>query len=396
MFSRDFVMIRRITHSRATICSSSHRCEMFRIIFSTQVAVLLTLAALPGYALAEGCLADPVNIPTNTVTSTFGKTRLLDHYNAPRIHWGVDFHAKTAAGQPAQLKAVDNGTVIGAGWWGNGYGNRVALKRANGDIVLYNHMSMVDPKLKGGSLVGFTGGGVGVGTTQVLAGDVLGVAGGTGDHMDRPDLPIHLHLEYVTGYGGVKLRETNDGHDSTRSHYMRNELEYACKTYPFAAGAGPVTQGTGGAAPTPVTTAGAALAASSAVPVSTDQIYEAQQTQPSVTPQERYGFPDAPPYASYDGMSEAQITDAEMTRRMMDTEWETQLTGLSTRGLLAEIARMHGAKLWMATKIAEKKRRIEAMKAMELALKTNQYMQPVVNQAYQQAVADVSRGQVGR
>lgn len=352
--------------------------------------------ALPSAARADACLAEPVDIPTNMVTSTFGKTRLLDHYAAPRIHWGVDFQARNPSNpaQGAQLKAVDNGTVIGAGWWGNGYGNRVALRRANGDIVTYNHMSMVDPKLKGGSLVGFAGGGVGVGTTQVSVGDILGVAGGTGSHMERPDYPIHLHLEYVTGYGGVKLRETNDGRDSTRSHYLRNALEYSCKTYSFAPGAGPVTSGTGGGAPTP-STAGAAAAASEAVPVSTDQIFEAQQTQPTVTAQERYGFPDAPPYDSYDGLSEAQITDAEMTRRMLDSEWEVKLTGWSTRGILAEIARMHGVKLWLDAKIEQKKRRIEAIQAMELALKTNRAMQPVMNDAYQKVVSGAARGSVG-
>jgi hypothetical protein len=334
-----------------------------------------------------------VNISNNELTSTFGKTRLLAHYSEPRIHWGVDFHAKDASGHPAQLKAVDNGTVIGAGWWGHGYGNRVALRRANGDIVTYSHMASVDPKLKAGSLVGFQSGGAGVGTTTVSVGDVLGVAGGMGDHMDRPDLPVHLHLEYVTGYGGVKLRETNDGTNTTRSHYLRNELEYACKTYPFAAGAGPVTQGTGGATPAPVA-AGGAAAASSAVPVSADQIFEAQQTQPTVTPQERYGFPDEPPYASYDGLSEAQITDAEMTRRMMDTEWEVNLTGWSSRGIKAEISRMYGVKLWLDAKIAEKKRRIEAMKAIELALRTNHDIQPAVDAAYQHVTNGTARGLV--
>ena len=358
-------------------------------------AVAALLVLLSGDALAEACLAEPVAIPNNMVTSTFGKTRLLDHYTEPRIHWGVDFQARNPSNpaQGAQLKAVDNGTVIGAGFWGHGYGNRVALKRDNGDNVTDNHMTSVDPKLKSGSLVGFQGGGAAVGSTQVSVGDIVGVAGGTGNHMDRPDLPIHLHLEYTTGYGGVKLRETNDGTNTTRSHYLRNALEYSCKTYPFAAGAGPVTQGTGGSAPPPAT-AGGAAASSEAVPTSPDQAYEASVTQPSVTDRERYGFPDAPPYASYDGLSEAQITDAEMTRRMLDSEWEIRLTGWSQRGILAEIARMRGVKLWLDAKIAEKKRRIESMQAMMLAYKTNRDLTPVVDAAYSRAVSGVARGKV--
>jgi hypothetical protein len=117
-------------------------------------------------------------------------------------------------------------------------------------------------------------------------------------------------------------------------------------------------------------------------------------TQPSVTDRERYGFPDAPPYASYDGLSEAQITDAEMTRRMLDSEWEIRLTGWSQRGILAEIARMRGVKLWLDAKIAEKKRRIESMQAMMLAYKTNRDLSPVVDAAYSRAVSGGARGKV--
>jgi len=365
-----------------------------RIGLSGVATAALVLFQSPA-ARADACLAEPVNIPTNMVTSTFGKTRLLDHYSEPRIHWGVDFQARSPSNpkQGAQEKAVDNGTIIGAGFWGHGYGNRVALRRANGDIVTYNHMDSVAPQLKSGALVGFQSGGAAVGSTQVSVGDIIGVAGGTADHMDRYDLPIHLHLEYTTGYGGVKLRETNDGTNTTRSHYLRNALEYSCKTYPFAPGAGPVTQGTGGSAPTSNTVAGTS-ASSEAVPTSADQLFEAQVTQPTVTDKERYGFPDTPPYDSYDGLSEAQIADAEMLRRTLDTEWEVALTGWSQRGILAEIARMRGVKLWLDTKIADKYRRIEAMKALIVADKTNRDVKPLVDAAYAKAVGSTIRAKV--
>ncbi|HEP6430604.1 M23 family metallopeptidase [Burkholderia arboris] len=346
------------------------------------VSIWMVLTFLSAHAGAQ-CLADPVNIPTNMVTSTFGKTRMLAQYSSPRVHWGVDFQARNPSnpGQGAQLKAVDNGTIIGAGFWGSGYGNRVALRRTNGDIVTYNHLASVEPKLKSGGAVGFReNSGSPLGTTQVAVGDIVGVAGGTGNHMDRYDLPIHLHLEYVTGYGGTKLRETNDGTNKTRSHYLRNALEYMCKTYPFAPGAGQVTQGTGGQAPTPIAEGGAA--ASETVPTSADQIYEAQRTQPTVTDRERYGFPDVPPYQTYDGMSESQIVDAEMLRRALDTEWEVRLTDLSERGLMAEISRMFSARLWMQRKISERRARIEAMQSMVVAYKTNRYLTPKVQAAY--------------
>ncbi|MDM8356627.1 M23 family metallopeptidase [Pandoraea communis] len=362
------------------------------MIWHSRLAIMAVAAViLPGHAAAQ-CLADPVNIPSNMVTSTFGKTRMLEQYSSPRVHWGVDFQARNPQkpGVGAELKAVDNGTVIGAGFWGSGYGNRVALRRSNGDIVTYNHLASVTPALKSGAAVGFReSSGAAVGGTEVAVGDIVGVAGGTGSHMDRFDLPIHLHLEYVTNYGGTKLRETNDGTDKTRSRYLRNALEYMCKTYPFAAGAGPVTQGTGGAAPAPVSSSGAA--ASETVPSSGDQIYEASKTQPNVSDRERYGFPDLPPYQSYEGMSESQIVDAEMLRRSLDTEWEQKLTDLSQRGLLVEIARIRAAKMWLQQQIAEREARIGVIQAMIVAHKTNKYLAPRVARAY----SDASRNAAG-
>lgn len=334
------------------------------------------------------CLADPVDVPTNMVTSTFGKTRSLPQYSSPRIHWGADFQARDPGkpSQGAKLKAVDNGTVIGAGFWGSGYGNRVALKRSNGDIVLYNHLASVEPKLKSGAAVGFreAGSGSAVGSAQVAVGDIVGVAGGTGGHMDRSDYPVHLHLEYVTGYAGTKLRETNDGSDKTRSHYLRNPVEFMCKTPAYAPGAGPTTQGTGGTAPVPIPTN--VGGGGDSVPTSPEQAYEALKAQDRVTEGERYGFPDVPPYQTYEGMSESQIVDAEMLRRTLDTEWDERLTGWSQRGLMVEIARIAAARLWLNNKTAEKRRRIDAMQAMLVSNKTNRYMTPQIGTAYSRAV----------
>ncbi|WP_454727850.1 MULTISPECIES: M23 family metallopeptidase [Cupriavidus] len=342
-----------------------------------------TVAAVMPSALADACLADPVAMNPITVTSVFGKTRNLSHYAAPRVHWGVDMQARNG-NTGADLLAADNGTVIGAGFWGSGYGNRVAIRRDNGDILLYSHLSKVESSLKSGGAIGFKDAEAGLGQKRVATGDRIGVAGGTSDHMDHSDgLPIHLHLEYVTGYGGTKLRETNDGTDSTRSRYMRNALSYMCKTYRHAPDAGPVTQGTGGAAPAP---AGGGLSANPAVPSSDDQAKEAQAAQASVTETERYGMPDTPPYETYAGMSEEQIVEAEMLRRSLDTEWETHLTEMGTRGLWVEIARIRGVKLWLRARIQEKYARVEGMLATRLAYNTNAYFNPRMEAAYSRAV----------
>jgi hypothetical protein len=361
---------------------------MRRIPSAAQWVVGATVAAVMPSALADACLADPVAMNPITVTSVFGKTRNLSHYSAPRVHWGVDLQARNGS-VGADLLAADNGTVIGAGFWGAGYGNRVAVRRDNGDILLYSHLSKVEPTIKSGGSIGFKDAEAGVGQKRVATGDTIGVAGGTSNHMDHSDgLPIHLHLEYVTGYGGAKLRETNDGTDNTRSRYMRNALSYMCKTYRHAPDAGPVTQGTGGAAPAP---AAGGLSADPKVPSSDEQATEAQAAQPSVTETERYGMPDTPPYETYAGMSEEQIVEAEMLRRSLDTEWETRLTAMSTRGLWVEIARMRGVKLWLRARIQEKYARMEGMLATPLAFNTNAYFNPRMEGAYSRAVTSAAQ-----
>jgi hypothetical protein len=354
------------------------------------------LAVCCGDAAAQSCLADPVKIDPNMVTSTFGKSRTLAQYSGvAHIHWGVDFQARNPANTAtgADLLAVDNGTVIGAGFWGAGYGNRVALKRDNGDIVIYSHLAKVEGRLKSGAAAGFkeTDGGPGLGNTKVAVGEKVGVAGGTADHMSTNQRAVHLHLEYVTNYAGSKLRETNDGTDTTRSRYMRNVLPYMCHTIKHAAGAGPVTEGSGGAAPVP---AGGSATGNANSPNSDDQIYEAGVSQPDVTDRERYGTPDAPPYDTYAGMSESQIIEAEMLRRTLDTEWEEKLSSWSRRGLLVEIARMRGVKVWMDQRIAEKAQRVEAMLAAIGAAQTNRFMSPKLREAYLRAQAQGSLNKV--
>lgn len=325
------------------------------------------LVLVAGPVLAASCLIDPVKINPNVVTSVFGKSRDLQNTGTPKTHWGTDFQARIAPGSSrgAPVLAVDDGTVIGAGFWGSGYGNRIALRRDNGDIVTYNHLASVDPALKG---AGFKGSDkLATGETRVPVGTALGVAGGTSNEPGANGLAVHLHLEYVTGYSGERLRETNDRTFATRSRYLRNPTSYMCRTVPHAPGAGKETQGTGGEPPEQA------------------QVIETARTSPSVTDRERWGIPDVPPYQTYDGMSESQIVEAEMLRRSLDTEWEQKLTEWGTRGLWMEIARIRGVKLWMETRIAEKKSRIEAMLSTHLAFQTNQYLQPKVEQAYSKA-----------
>lgn len=337
----------------------------------TMLIASAVISASASTARAEACLADPVAINPNMVTSVFGKSRELPQYNGtPKTHWGVDFQARnqTDMSKGADLVSVANGTVVGAGFWGGGYGNRVAIRRDNGDVVIYSHLAKVEPRLISGTAVGFKGnGGPAVGDMPVATGDKVGVAGGTANHADSNERAIHLHLEYVTGYQGSQLRETNDGTNVTRSRYMRNALDYMCQAPPFAPGAG---------------TTPPAVSSGSANP----QADQAAAAQPKVNDRERYGVPDVSPYdESYAGMSESQIIETEMSRRTLDTDWEVKLTDLTRRGLWLEISRIDGVMLWLDDKIAEKRSRIEAMLSMLVAQRANQFFTPRLEAARAQA-----------
>lgn len=319
------------------------------------------VAASTPSAIADSCLADPVEINPNMVTSPFGKLRNLPQYGGePKIHWGVDFQARNPKdmSRGADLVSAVNGTVIGAGYWGSGYGNRVAIRKDNGDILIYSHMAQIEPDLVSGTAVGFkSANGPAVGSVPVTTGEKIGVAGGTSNHAEENSLAIHLHLEYVTNYQGTKLRETNDGTNTTRSRYMRNALDYMCQVPTMAPGVSnstaPVPDGSGN-----------------------PQAAEAMAAQPNVTSKERYGIPDAPPYDTYAGMSETQMLEVEMSRRTLDTDWENKIEALNKRGLWMEISRIDGVMLWIDDRISEKRSRIDAMLAMLVAQRANQFFIP--------------------
>ncbi len=80
------------------------------------------------------------------------------------------------------ILAADGGTVVAAGWDSNGYGNRVVIDHANGNITLYAHMSVL--QVSAGQ--------------RLNRGDVIGQMGSTGRSTGT-----HLHFEIRRG--GVLL-----------------------------------------------------------------------------------------------------------------------------------------------------------------------------------------------
>jgi murein DD-endopeptidase MepM/ murein hydrolase activator NlpD len=112
-----------------------------------------------GASMRRSFLKAPLSF--TRISSGYTMTRKHPIFRDVRPHQGVDYAAPT--GTP--VKAVGNGVVSSAGW-GNGYGNLIILRHANGYESYYGHLS------------GFARG-VRKGAT-VKQGDVIGYVGATG------------------------------------------------------------------------------------------------------------------------------------------------------------------------------------------------------------------------
>jgi murein DD-endopeptidase MepM/ murein hydrolase activator NlpD len=125
------------------------------------------------------------------VFPVYGPSSFADTFGAPRAdvtwHHGDDIFAPLGA----PILAVAKGTVFSVGWNDIG-GNRVWLRDQQGNEFYYAHLSAYTPLAVNGA--------------HVLAGDVLGFVGNTGD---AAGTPYHLHFEIHPvsmlgmGYDGV-------------------------------------------------------------------------------------------------------------------------------------------------------------------------------------------------
>jgi murein DD-endopeptidase MepM/ murein hydrolase activator NlpD len=128
----------------------------------------------PGYYDVQGrslrrfFLASPLKF-TPRVTSGFSRSRFHPILKIFRPHLGIDY----AAPQGSPVIAVANGTVVSAGWGGEG-GRVVHLKHASGYETYYMHLSAIAPGVHAGA--------------HVSQGELIGRVGmtgmATGPHLD--------------------------------------------------------------------------------------------------------------------------------------------------------------------------------------------------------------------
>ncbi|MET7571448.1 transglycosylase family protein [Streptomyces sp. NPDC005492] len=111
----------------------------------------------------------PVNAPIGTAYHATGSSWSKGY------HTGVDFLVPTGT----SVKAIENGTVVEAGWAGS-YGYQVVVRHADGRYSQYAHLSAIS--VRDGQSVG--------------AGQRIGRSGSTGNTTGP-----HLHFEVRTGPG---------------------------------------------------------------------------------------------------------------------------------------------------------------------------------------------------
>lgn len=114
-------------------------------------------------------LVAPVNAPIGTAYHATGSSWSKGY------HTGVDFLVPTGT----SVKAIENGTVVSAGWAGS-YGYQVVIRHADGRYSQYAHLSAIS--VRDGQSVG--------------EGQRIGRSGSTGNTTGP-----HLHFEVRTGPG---------------------------------------------------------------------------------------------------------------------------------------------------------------------------------------------------
>jgi len=136
---------------------STEKIEKQLVVQSKSFDEVVKLAKNKEKMLAHLPAIQPVeNKDLKRMASGYGM-RIHPILKTRRMHWGMDFTAKT--GTP--IYATADGVVKHAGWKANGFGKHVVITHGFGYETLYAHMSKVavkkGEKVKRGQIIGYVG-----------------------------------------------------------------------------------------------------------------------------------------------------------------------------------------------------------------------------------------------
>ncbi len=348
----------------------------------------LALMAAAGCAQAQdSCMVSPTT--AQVVSGRFGKFRAGGAANfgsgnaKPHMHDGLDF---TTGGVAAQVVATTAGTVTWAKMRGSA-GNTVMIQRAGGATVAYYHLSSIM---------------VHEGDT-VAAGQPVGLSGNTGM---GPGGAVHMHFVYAVP-NADDARAKQFAADANKNPafnpaqlpnaiskaafgYPTDPSPYFCQTFPIQPdglqtilGGDTMAQYNAlfgsappmGVAPSTTWEGNQIAAANSDALQAAAKGVTGGNIATALSDADGYGSLPMPPMGDIETMSPAEMMATEAGRRFSDSEWNMNVTQVSSRALWVDYLRAVGVAAYMDKAISMKKERMEAL----LSLYTSQKMASMKN-----------------
>lgn len=340
------------------------------------IAIALTIG---NAVAADTCMVSPT--AKEEVSGRFGKFRAGGAANfgsgnaKPHMHDGLDF---STSGQNAPLLATSAGTVTWAKLRGSA-GNTVMIRRENGEVVAYYHMSYIG--VKEGD--------------KIEAGQEIGRAGNTGMQQSGA---VHLHFIYgVQSPDDARVKSFSAdaaknptfnpsqlpnaiSKKSVEFNYPTDPSPYFCKTYHIQDdGLYPVLGSDTkaqyaklfGAAPPLGVQPSTQFDASNIASANGDALQASAKGATTMVAlagvlndADGYGALPSAPIGDYETMSPAEMLSTEARRRFTDIEWNTNVTKVSSRALWIDYLRAMGVSNYLQLAIRQKKERMEMLLSM--------------------------------
>lgn len=355
------------------------------------LAALAVASAAAAPVAAQDCLVSPTK--KEVVSGRFGKFRAGAAANfgssntRAHMHDGIDFSTSNSE-QP--LYSVTAGTVLFVGPRGSA-GNALLIKRSDGDIVAYYHMS------------GFANG-IEEGAT-VAPGQLVGISGNTNAGNSSEDgMARHLHFVYGVAQED-QARAKAFPSNAAKGPFDPGQLPstfnrqagigwktdpspYFCKTYPIRDGHPEDASILGadtkaqyeklfGSVPPP----GGVPASSTQFDVgeveaaNQDAVLASAAGQSSgasgdmLSDVRGYGSVPQAPIGGYDTMSRREMVLTEADRRFSSADWNTGITKVDSRALWVDYLKAVGVGNYLSKAIYDKRARIEALLAVYESIK---------------------------
>lgn len=340
------------------------------------IAIALTIG---NAVAADTCMVSPT--AKEEVSGRFGKFRAGGAANfgsgnaKPHMHDGLDF---STSGQNAPLLATSAGTVTWAKLRGSA-GNTVMIRRENGEVVAYYHMSYIG--VKEGD--------------KIEAGQEIGRAGNTGMQQSGA---VHLHFIYgVQSPDDARVKSFSAdaaknptfnpsqlpnaiSKKSVEFNYPTDPSPYFCKTYHIQDdGLYPVLGSDTkaqyaklfGAAPPLGVQPSTQFDASNIASANGDALQASAKGATTMVAlagvlndADGYGALPSAPIGDYETMSPAEMLSTEARRRFTGIEWNTNVTKVSSRALWIDYLRAMGVSNYLQLAIRQKKERMEMLLSM--------------------------------